>query len=112
MRVQRVVMPMTDAVSWTVVDERGSPVEPIESFLAFLSGLERSPNTVRDRAMSLKLWFLHAHVILNIVALRRGGIGGQAICDEGVVAGGEGPLVGGAELFQAALAGGLAGGVD
>jgi len=57
MRVQRLIMPVTDAVSWTVVDDDGRPVEPIETFLAFLSGLERSPNTVRDRAMSLKLWF-------------------------------------------------------
>ena len=57
MRVQRVIMPVTEAVSWTLLGDDGEPVEVVEAFLAFLSGLERSPNTVRDRAMSLKLWF-------------------------------------------------------
>lgn len=28
MRVQRVIMPVTDAMSCTVVDEDGNPVEP------------------------------------------------------------------------------------
>ncbi|TML42023.1 MAG: integrase [Actinobacteria bacterium] len=57
MRVQRVVMPVTDAESWTVVDDLGEPVAPIEAFLAFLSAIERSPATVRAYAVSLKLWF-------------------------------------------------------
>ena len=57
LRVQRVIMPRTEAVSWTVVDDAGCPVGRIEEFLAWLSTLERSPNTVRDRAFSLKLWF-------------------------------------------------------
>ncbi len=56
MIVQRVVMPVTDAVSWTVVDD-GVPVEPVERYLAYLAALERSPNTVRAYASSLKLWF-------------------------------------------------------
>ena len=56
MIVQRVVMPVTDAVSWTVVDD-GVPVEPVERYLAYLAALERSPNTVRAYALSLKLWF-------------------------------------------------------
>ena len=56
MIVQRVVMPVTDAVSWTVVDD-GVPVEPAEKYLAYLAALERSPNTVRAYALSLKLWF-------------------------------------------------------
>ncbi len=50
-------MPVTDAESWTVLDDEGSPVAPIESYLAYLSGLERSVNTVRAYAGSLKLWF-------------------------------------------------------
>jgi integrase/recombinase XerD len=57
MRVQRVVMPVTNAQSWTVVDESGLPVPPIENFLAFLAAIERSPGTLRAYATSLKFWF-------------------------------------------------------
>jgi len=32
-------------------------VAPAERYLAYLSGLERSPNTVRAYALSLRLWF-------------------------------------------------------
>jgi len=56
MIVQRVVMPVTEAVSWTVLDD-GVPVEPAEKYLAYLAALERSPNTVRAYALSLRLWF-------------------------------------------------------
>lgn len=35
----------------------GSPLEPVELFLTYLSALERSPNTQRAYASSLKLWF-------------------------------------------------------
>jgi hypothetical protein len=56
MIVQRVVMPVTEAVSWTVVHD-GVPVEPAERYLAYLAALERSPNTVRAYALSLRLWF-------------------------------------------------------
>ena len=55
--VQRVVMPVTGTVSWTVLGADASPVEPVESYLAYLSALERSPNTQRAYATSLKLWF-------------------------------------------------------
>jgi integrase/recombinase XerD len=55
--VQRVVMPVTGAVSWTVLDSDGTPLEPVESYLAYLAALERSPNTQRAYATSLKLWF-------------------------------------------------------
>ena len=57
MRVQRVVMPVTEAESWTVLGDAGEPVVPIEAFLGYLSAIERSPNTVRAYALSLKLWF-------------------------------------------------------
>lgn len=57
MRVQRLVMPVTGAVSWTVVDEQLDPVEPVERFLAHLAAIERSPNTVKAYAHSLGLWF-------------------------------------------------------
>jgi len=57
MRVQRVRMPVTDAESWTVVDDDGQPEPAIERYLAYLAVLERSPNTVRAYATSLMLWF-------------------------------------------------------
>lgn len=57
MRVQRVVMPVTNAESWTVLDYRLATVVPAEQFLAHLAAMERSPNTVRAYAYSLALWF-------------------------------------------------------
>lgn len=57
MRVQRLRMPVTDAESWTVVDDDGRPEPAIEQYLAHLAALERSPNTVRAYATSLMLWF-------------------------------------------------------
>ena len=57
MFVQRVVMPVTEAVSWTVLGDDGDAVAPVESYLAYLAALERSPNTQRAYATSLKLWF-------------------------------------------------------
>ena len=56
MLVQRMVMPVSGAVSWTVLDDDGDPVEPVEQYLAYLACLERSPNTLRAYATSLRLW--------------------------------------------------------
>ena len=56
-RVQRVVMPVTGAESWTVVDGGWAPVEPVERYLGYLAGIERSPNTLRAYAHGLRLWF-------------------------------------------------------
>ena len=56
-RVQQVVAPTSGAVSFTVVDETFTPVEPAEAYLAHLVAIERSPNTVRPYASSLKLFF-------------------------------------------------------
>jgi hypothetical protein len=50
------VMPVSGAVSWTVLDDDGQPVEPVERYLAYLACLERSPNTVRAYAASLSFW--------------------------------------------------------
>src|SRR5689334_4620944 len=50
------VMPVSGAVSWTVFDDDGVPVEPVEAYLAYLACLERSPNRVRAYATSLSLW--------------------------------------------------------
>jgi integrase/recombinase XerD len=56
-RVQRVVMPVTGAESWTVADDGWTPVVAAERYLAHLAGIERSPNTVRAYAHGLRLWF-------------------------------------------------------
>lgn len=57
MLVQRVLMPATGAESWTLLDDAGAVIEPAERYLGYLSAIERSPNTVRGYAISLKLWF-------------------------------------------------------
>lgn len=57
MNVQQVVMPVSEAVSWTVLGGDGDPIESVETYLTYLSALERSPNTQRAYATSLKLWF-------------------------------------------------------
>ena len=57
MLVQRVLMPAGGAESWTVLDHQGEVIEPVERYLAYLAAIERSPNTVRAYAVSLKLWF-------------------------------------------------------
>jgi integrase/recombinase XerD len=51
------MMPDGGGRSWTVVHDDGIPVEPVESYLSFLWSIERSPNTVRAYATSLKFWF-------------------------------------------------------
>jgi integrase/recombinase XerD len=55
--VQRVAGSGSQRESWTVLDGQGQPVEPVERYLSYLSGIERSPNTVRAYAHDLKDWF-------------------------------------------------------
>ena len=50
MHVQRVAMPAFGEESWTVLGDDGGPVEPIERYLAYLTDIERSPNTVKAYA--------------------------------------------------------------
>ena len=57
MLVQRVLMPGSGRESWTLLGDDGEVVEPAERYLAYLAAIERSPNTVRAYAVSLKLWF-------------------------------------------------------
>ena len=57
MMVQRVVMPGSGTRSWTVVDGSGMPLAAVDAFLAHLTALERSPETVRAYAFSLKVFF-------------------------------------------------------
>jgi integrase/recombinase XerD len=58
MHVQRVAMPASRIESWTVLGDDCVPVEPVERFLAYLSDIERSPNTVRAYAHDLKDYWL------------------------------------------------------
>ena len=62
MHVQRVAMPASRAESWTVLGDDDVPVEPVERFLAYLTDIERSPNTVKAYAHDLKdYWVFLAH---------------------------------------------------
>jgi site-specific recombinase XerD len=58
MLVARVAMPVVRVESWTVLGEDGVPVEPIERYLAYLTDIERSPNTVKAYAHDLKDYWL------------------------------------------------------
>src|SRR6266702_7965560 len=54
MHAQRVVVPGNQAESWTVLDDDGRVVEPAERWLAHLTAIERSPNTVKAYSHDLK----------------------------------------------------------
>jgi len=58
MLVAQVVMPGLRCRSWTVLGPDGVPVEPVERYLAFLTDVDRSPNTVKAYAHDLKDWFV------------------------------------------------------
>ena len=58
MHVQRVLSPVGAVMSWTVLHGDGGPVAPIERYLAYLTQIERSPNTVKAYAHDLKDWFV------------------------------------------------------
>lgn len=55
--VQRVVLPASGRESWTVLGDDDAPVPAIERYLAYLSDIEKSPNTVKAYAHDLKDWF-------------------------------------------------------
>ena len=57
MHVQRVLPRHVRRESWTVLGDDG-PVQPIERYLAYLTDIERSPNTVKAYAHDLKDWFV------------------------------------------------------
>jgi integrase/recombinase XerD len=57
MKVQRVLLPPGNRYSWLVLDNEFLPVQPILAFLQFLSNLGRSPNTIRNTAHHLKLYW-------------------------------------------------------
>lgn len=52
--VQRVVLPDSRHEAWTVVGDDAIPIEPVERYLAFLTDVARSPNTVRAYAHDLE----------------------------------------------------------
>jgi integrase/recombinase XerD len=54
MQVHRVVMPTSGVLSWTVLGDDDVPIVPVEGYLAYLTDIERSPNTVRAYAHDLK----------------------------------------------------------
>lgn len=57
MLVQRVAPPGSRVESWTVLGEDDRPIEPIERYLAYLTAIERSPNSVKAYAHDLKDFF-------------------------------------------------------
>jgi len=57
MHVQRVLSPASRLESWTVLGGDDLPVPAIERYLAYLTDVERSPNTVRAYAHDLKDYF-------------------------------------------------------
>ena len=52
--MQRVAMPASRVPSWTVLGDDDAPVAPVERYLAYLTDIERSPNTVKAYAHDLK----------------------------------------------------------
>jgi hypothetical protein len=54
MLVQRVAPSGSRVESWTVLGDDDVPVEPIEGYLAYLTAVERSPNTVKAYAHDLR----------------------------------------------------------
>ncbi|WP_392534309.1 tyrosine-type recombinase/integrase [Nostoc sp. C117] len=63
MKVQRVRIPDSNQITWTVLGADYLPIAPIEQFLRYLESIERSPNTIRSYAHHLKQYFeyLQAH---------------------------------------------------
>jgi len=55
--VRRVLMPSSGVESWTVVGPDGRPAGLVDEFLGWLTGIERSPNTVEAYARDLGLFW-------------------------------------------------------
>lgn len=54
---RRVLLPSSGVESWTVVGPDGRPVGLVDEFLGWLTGIERSPNTVAAYARDLGLFW-------------------------------------------------------
>lgn len=59
MRVQLVINPHDETRSWTLLDNELCVVEPVEAFLAHISAIGRSPNTIRAYALDLQDFFTY-----------------------------------------------------
>lgn len=57
MKVETVILSSTGRKSWMVLDNDYLPIQPIESFIGYMETLERSPNTVKNYAHHLKLYW-------------------------------------------------------
>lgn len=57
MQVARVISPVSSRESWTVLGDDDAPIAAVERYLAYLTDIERSPNTVKAYAHDLKDWF-------------------------------------------------------
>ncbi len=55
MLVHPVVIPGSGIRSWTVLGDDDVPVVPVDRFLAYLTGIGRSPNTVKAYAHDMKV---------------------------------------------------------
>src|ERR1700683_5434928 len=77
MLVHPVVVPGSGTRSWTVLGDDDVPVVPVEGFLAYLTDIGRSPNTVKAYAHDLKdYWRFIGFRGLDWRGARGGGIGG------------------------------------
>ena len=76
MQVHRVAVPGSGVGSWTVLGDDGLPVAAVESWLAYLSNIGRSPNTVKAYAHDLKdFWVFIAGRGLDWRAVRLDDLG-------------------------------------
>lgn len=57
MLVTRVMSSVSGRESWTVLGDDDAPLAPVDRYLAYLTDIERSPNTVKAYAHDLKDWF-------------------------------------------------------
>jgi site-specific recombinase XerD len=57
MRVQDIIFPETEETTWIVLDDDHLPVSPVNRYLTFLRNSEKSPNTVKNYACHLKLFW-------------------------------------------------------
>src|SRR3977135_3447362 len=66
MHVQRVAMSTSRLESWTGLGDDDVPIAPVERYLAYVTGIERSPNTVKAYAHDLKdYWVFLVHCGLD-----------------------------------------------
>jgi hypothetical protein len=54
MVVHPVVIPGSGTRSWTVLGDDDVPVVPVDRFLTYLTGIGRSPNTVKACARNMR----------------------------------------------------------